>query len=84
MELNSDMIKEFGHNMKALGNALKDGSIDAKEAKVCLRELKELITACIRLETYLNQQFSVGAGPSACPPKEQFQATRNCEVLHER
>jgi translation initiation factor 2 alpha subunit (eIF-2alpha) len=69
MELNSNLIKEFGHNMKALGNALKDGSIDAKEAEVCLRELKELITACIRLETYLNHQFSDSA------PKE---------VLHER
>ena len=79
MELNSDMIKEFGHNMKALGNALKDGSIDAVEAKVCLRELRELITACIRLETYLNHQFAVGGfavGKNPFyPPKE---------VIHER
>jgi hypothetical protein len=69
MELNSDMIKEFGHNMKALGNALKDGSIDAAEAQVCLHELKELIAGCVRLECYLNHQFS-GSAPK--------------EVLHER
>jgi hypothetical protein len=61
MELNADLIKEFGEELKALGNALKDGSIDDKETAVCLKELQHLIAACVRLETYLKHQFSVGA-----------------------
>ncbi len=55
MELAGALAKEFGEHVQILGLSLSDGEVDAKEAKLCLRELRELIEAAVRLQAHLEE-----------------------------
>jgi len=55
MELVAKLTKEFGENMTEMAAAMEDGVISAKEAQKCLKENRDLVEACLRLEAYLEQ-----------------------------
>jgi len=49
------LTKEFGEHMGALSVALDDGHITTKEARACLKELSDVVEACLALQAYLEQ-----------------------------
>ena len=55
MTLVGKLTKEFGEHMEELANALSDGDVSENEAKNCLKELKDVIEACVELQAYLEQ-----------------------------
>jgi len=55
MKMVASMAREFGENMEALAKTLEDGKITKHEATRCLQENKDVITACVKLQAYLEQ-----------------------------
>jgi len=55
MKMVGSMTREFGENMEALTKAMEDGRITKHEASRCLQENKDMITACMKLQAYLEQ-----------------------------
>jgi hypothetical protein len=55
MELMGRLAKEFGEHVQTMGASLADGEVDPEEAKLCLRELRELIEAAVQLQAHLEQ-----------------------------
>ncbi len=53
MQLVGRLSVEFGEHMEVMGKALDDCEIEKPEAKECLRELNDVITACVKLKAYL-------------------------------
>ena len=53
MSLISSLAREFAQDMEALGRALGDGVINKAEARRCLRENKDLIKECLKIEAHL-------------------------------
>lgn len=52
-ELAGRLAKEFGEHVQALGGAVMDGQVDPQEAKACLRELKDVLSAAVELQAHL-------------------------------
>ena len=59
----ADSTREFGEQMQAMAAAMTDGKITAPEAEKCLKETRDTIAALIKLEAYLKQYLTAGAGP---------------------
>jgi len=53
VEMAGDLAREFGEHMQELGSAIIDGRITRDEARACLKELFDLIAACVKLQAYL-------------------------------
>ena len=51
--LEAAAIKEFGEQMEAVSEALKDNRITKEEAKKCLKEVNNTVGALIRMKAYL-------------------------------
>ena len=56
-ELAGRIAKEFGEHMQEVGKALADGKLDNSEARSCLKELKDVIEACVNLQAYLEREI---------------------------
>jgi len=55
MTLNSQIMKEFGEHMEMLAAVLEDGNINQEERRMCLKELRDVIVACLQMQGYLEQ-----------------------------
>ena len=53
MELLGRMSKEFGEHMKVMAKSIKDGTVTPKEAKKCLKELKDVMEALLMMQAHL-------------------------------
>ena len=53
MSLISSLAREFAQDMEALARALDDGVINPAEARRCLKENKDLIKECLKIEAHL-------------------------------
>lgn len=53
MNLAGRLTREFGEHMEVLSKSLEDGELTTDEAEKCLKELKDVITACLRLQGYI-------------------------------
>jgi hypothetical protein len=47
------LAKEFGEHMAVLGAALMDGTVDAAEARKCLRELDDVVKKALAVRLHL-------------------------------
>lgn len=56
MKLAGDVTREFGEHMQVLAGAMDDGVITREEAGRVLRELKDVIAACLQLQGYLERR----------------------------
>ena len=61
MRLVANVTKEFGGQLEAFSRALDDGVMTASEARECLKELLELVEACIQLQAYLEPLAEPGS-----------------------
>lgn len=53
MALVGRLTREFGENLETLASSLEDGFLDRDEASRCLKELRDVVEACMRLQAYL-------------------------------
>lgn len=49
----ADLTKEFAEHAKAVSEALRDERISKKEAKVCLKEIEDVIKVSVKIKAYL-------------------------------
>lgn len=56
MALVARLTKEFGEHMQELAAALDDGIISRDEAACVLKELKDVMVACLELQGYLERK----------------------------
>lgn len=55
MKMVARLTREFGEHMQALAAALEDGSVSREEAERVLRELRDVVAACMELQGYLEK-----------------------------
>ncbi len=61
MRLVARLTKEFGEHTEAVAYALEDGSISQAEAEKILAELRDVMSACLELQGYLEKKINGGA-----------------------
>ena len=55
MSMVADLTREFSEYMGAVAKALRNGPVTKTEARACLKELGELMSALIKLQAYLER-----------------------------
>ena len=60
MRMIAKLSKEFSEATGALADSIEDNHFTRQEAEVCLKENRDLIKACLRIDHFLQQQMEGG------------------------
>jgi len=55
MKVAGKLTREFGESMTEFAKAIADGRVDRTEARRCLKELRDVIKACVELKAYMKR-----------------------------